>query len=242
MNSLEVMASIIRKVGRFGSDFSPEAFADHLGHSTTNSGAFKQKLASLREWGLIKSRGDRIELTDTAIALVFPETDAAESGAMLEAFHNSTVFSHMLDVLAVGQPIDPDRVGAQAVRQLGVAPRSSEKFGQSFAASAIAAGLAEPGDGNRIVLRPSPQAQAASTPSADQASPSTADVPTSAAQPKRPSAAPMVIRQSWQLDPGEILLEIHGGSSLPPDAYKVIGQVVDQLRGLAIQLGWEPDS
>ena len=64
--SLAEAAAILKEAGKYGFDHSTAAFASYMGHSTTNSGAFRQRLAAFRDWKLIAGRGDRLAMTDIA--------------------------------------------------------------------------------------------------------------------------------------------------------------------------------
>src|SRR4051794_34763352 len=80
--------------GQHGPDHTNDAFATYLGHQTANSGAFRSKLASLRDWGLI-SRGtrDRVRLSSLAQDLVLAAPDHYRARHfLLTAFESCRLF------------------------------------------------------------------------------------------------------------------------------------------------------
>ena len=69
------------------------AFARYMGHSTTNSGTFRQRLAAFRDWKLIAGRGDTVVFTDAAKIIAHPPDERAGVEALQTAFMNCGVFS-----------------------------------------------------------------------------------------------------------------------------------------------------
>src|SRR5438270_13202560 len=53
----------LTEAGEYGAEHSRSAFATYLGHDTTNSGHFREKLAAFKDWKLITSAGDKIVFT-----------------------------------------------------------------------------------------------------------------------------------------------------------------------------------
>lgn len=81
-----------RKVGNM------EAFAQALGHDSANSGAFFYKIADLRKYGLITSRG---EITSTSLSdrLVHPNNTQERQEAIKEMVNNIAFFKKLYEVL-----------------------------------------------------------------------------------------------------------------------------------------------
>ncbi|HEX9515355.1 MAG TPA: hypothetical protein VF940_04175 [Streptosporangiaceae bacterium] len=46
--------------------------AGYMGHATINSGAFRGKLAALRDYGLVSGRGESLEITPIGRKIAIP--------------------------------------------------------------------------------------------------------------------------------------------------------------------------
>jgi hypothetical protein len=136
--------TILRKAGAHGHEYSMNAFAAYAGHSTANSGSFKRRLAAFRDWKLVAgSTGDRVVLTELGLRLAYPTDPLKEKQDVQEAFQNCNLFMRVWDDYAKGVPISLGTLANLGVQQLGVAPVSKERFAESLALSAVAAGFAE---------------------------------------------------------------------------------------------------
>ena len=122
-----------------------------MGHSTTNSGAFRQRMAAMRDWKLIAGRGDSISMTDVAKLIALPD-DAGEQEALRVAFRNCTIFSKLYETSQKGILLEQQGLGNRAVHAFGVSPSSVSKFVSSFVDSAVAAGVAEVSEDGRLTL------------------------------------------------------------------------------------------
>jgi len=71
--SLPQAVKIIKDAGTYGPRHSRTAIATYAGHSSANSGPFKQKLSALRDWGFISGNGDELELTELAMKIAPPQ-------------------------------------------------------------------------------------------------------------------------------------------------------------------------
>ena len=233
--SLAEAAAILKEAGKYGFDHSTTAFATYMGHSTTNSGAFRQRLAAFRDWKLIAGRGDRLVMTDIARMIAHPTDDEAERRALQTAFMNSPVFFKLFDESAKGKPLAPGPLGNRAVLNLGVAPGSKDKFVQSFVDSAVAAGLASLNEDGQIVLAPlEVGADGGQQPSEEQFIDNRQPGPSSPGrtQPVARQGTP-VVHQTWAIDGGSIVFEIRTDKPLPASAFATVGEVVASLEHLA---------
>jgi len=233
--SLAEAAAILKEAGKYGFDHSTAAFATYMGHSTTNSGAFRQRLAAFRDWKLIAGRGDSLAMTDIARMIAHPTDDEAERRALQMAFMNSPVFFKLFDESAKGKPLAPGPLGNRAVLNLGVAPGSKDKFVQSFVDSAVAAGLASLNEDGQIVLAPlEVGADAAQPSSGEQFIDNRQPGPSSSGrtQPAARQGTP-VVHQTWAIDGGSIVFEIRTDKPLPATAFATVGEVVASLEHLA---------
>ena len=239
--SLSEAARILKEAGKYGFEHPAPAFASYMGHSTTNSGAFRQRLSAFRDWELITGRGDMLTMTEVARLIAVPTDAAAERRAMQEAFGSCAVFARLYDQSAKGQRLNPDRLGGRAVHELGVTPANARKFIESFVESALAAELAELKEDGDIVLwgpEDGTVAEAAAVETPNRPQPSAEAPATREPAAQRVSAAP-TIRQLWSIDGGEIVFELRSEQALPATAFTAIGQVVAELEALAGSLGSE---
>jgi len=235
--SLSEAATILQEAGKYGFEHSTAAFATYMGHSTTNSGAFRQRLAAFRDWGLIAGRGDSLAMTELGRIVAVPTDEQAERRALQDAFMNSPEFLKLYEGSAKGQPLTAAPLGARAVHDFGISPGSKDKFVQSFSESAVAAGLAERTDDGQLVLRARDEDGAGLTGAAAStaAAASVADPAPTLAKPQRPAALP-VVHQTWEIDEGTISFEIATTKPLPASAFVTVGEVVASLERLAATL------
>src|SRR5262252_1063129 len=99
-------------------------FAAYMGHQTTNSGAFRYKLAALRDYGLIlRGNKERVILSELAERLVMasPEPYMAK-GLLFAAFEHCRVFERVYSDGAKNMPMDITRIRMNVVMRHGVAP------------------------------------------------------------------------------------------------------------------------
>lgn len=240
--SLEEASKILKEAGKYGFEHSTAAFATYMGHSTTNSGAFRQRLAAFRDLKLIAGRGDSLAMTDIGRMIAVPKDERSERQALQAAFKNSPEFLRLYDGSAKGQPLAAGPLGGRAVHDFGVAPSSKDKFVQSFSESAIAAGFAERNEEGQLILL---------VPDGDDsdAEEQLADAPTSPAPEREPAPSrqsslsrevPPVVHQTWEIDEGTITFEIAASKPLPASAFVTVGEVVASLERLAETLAPAP--
>lgn len=147
--SLREAVAILQKAGQHGHEYPASAFARYLGHSTTNSGSFKRRLASFRDFGLIAGgTGNQVVLTDLGRRVAHPTDPTMEKQNLWQAFENCDVFVKIWENAAKGEPYGQVTLANLGV-QLGVAPASKNRFAESLSQSAVAAGFAEM-DGDRV--------------------------------------------------------------------------------------------
>jgi hypothetical protein len=83
--------AMLGRASQHGWEHTVAEIAGYMGHATTNSGAFRAKLAALRDYGLVSGRGESLEITPVGRKIALPETDEERLTALQEAFAN-TVF------------------------------------------------------------------------------------------------------------------------------------------------------
>jgi hypothetical protein len=146
---------VMRKAGQYGSEHELGAFAGYMGHSTANSGSFKRRIAAFKDWKFIAGgTGDRVVFTDLGRRVAYPNDSGKEKNDLREAFRNCDIFWKVYDESAKGVPFSLETLANVAVRQLGVAPISKDRFAESLAESAVAAGFAEMDSGRISFVGP----------------------------------------------------------------------------------------
>lgn len=242
-------ASVLREAGKFGFEHSLSAFARAMGHETTNSGAFRQRLSAFRDWKLVAGRGDLISFTDVGRTLAVASSDDVRQTALRTAFMSFELFARIYDALAKGETLDADLLGETAVLNYGVSPKSRSKFVESFGLSVEAAGLGETTEGGSVLLfKPDRDADLDSTGNSGYDSwenplvGNTARTETTRRSLSTPEiAVPIVVSQSWDLGDGVVHFEIRRRAPLSGPTFTAVGQVVEALDALAKTLDSRPD-
>ena len=226
-------AKIIREAGKYGFEHSVSSFARYMGHSTTNSGAFRQRLAAFRDWKLIAGRGDTVVFTDTAKTIALPPSAQAEREALETAFMNCVVFASLYEGVTKGQSVEAQGLGAKAVHELGISPSAVERFTASFVDSAVASGLAEL-DGGQVILLEGGALDDDGDVAADEDH--AVEAPELSRGRVRPSSASPIVHQEWIFPSGAIVFELRLDRPLPAAVFAMVGTVVQEIEGLADRL------
>ena len=235
--SLAEAAKILKDAGRYGFDHSIEEFASYMGHTTTNSGAFRQRLSAFRDWKLIAGRGDTVSMTQIGRYIALPPDDESEHAALQDAFRSCVVFAKVYDEARKNTALERQVLGRRAALGFGVSPNSVNKFVESFVESAVVAGLAEKaGDDQVILLDDALSSDALPTTAASSAKAEPAPA-TSAGQRAAPArVGTPVVHQTWPIADGLIVFEIRSEQPIPASAYVMVGEVVSTLERLATTL------
>lgn len=233
--SLPDAAKVLREAGKYGFEHSISAFAQHMGHTTTNSGAFRQRLSAFRDWKLITGRGETIVFTDVAKTIALPTDAQAERDALQSAFMNCDVFATFYESVAKDQPIPAHGLGNAAVHKLHISPTAVERFTSSFVDSAITAGLAEVENG-QVVLHEPGDVREQSDETASENTPSRNRGSEGERGRVRPMQALPVVHQEWTLPAGAVVFEVRLDQPLPADVFGQLGIVVQHAEKLAGRL------
>lgn len=234
--SLADAGLILKEAGKYGFEHSIGEFASYMGHTSTNSGAFRQRLAAMRDWKLIAGRGDNISMTDIARVIALPPDDATELDALRSAFKNCAIFYKLFEDMQKGTPLARQGLGNRAVHAFGVSPSSVSKFVASFVESAVAAGIAQVDDDGQVTLLDS-DADFVGSPDVGQESLApTAPTGVAPRSTQAGRSATPVVHQAWPIDGGTIVFEIRSERPLPASAYATVGEVVASLERLSVTL------
>jgi hypothetical protein len=228
------------KLGQHGKSHGPDAAAAYLGHATANSGAFRSKLAALRDWGLL-ARGDRdrVVLSELAQQLVLEAHDLESNRQLLlAAFESCRIFGMFYNDSAKDTPLDMQRLRTSAVMRFGVASDQADRFVDSLTQSAVFAGLGT-FDGSKVTFI---QRDAVfSDPSADSVvvelpEPTSAAGATTGGGISSVNVNPIALRQSYQFEDGEIEVIVRISRPLPPTVYEHVAKMAQAAGELAAAL------
>jgi hypothetical protein len=236
--SLAEVSKILKDAGKYGFDHSVDEFASYMGHTSTNSGAFRQRLAAFRDWKVIAGRGDSIAMTQIGRVIALPPDPDAEREAFQEAFKNCVLFNRLYDEGRKNTPLERQGLGRKAVHSFGVSMNSANKFVESFVESAVVAGYAEEAGDGKVVLFDDEQDVTVPTPIL--ADPVSQGSGPRSSPPSRGGGTP-VVHQTWPIGGGIIAFEIRSDKPLPASAYAMVGEVVASLERLARTLGSSAD-
>jgi hypothetical protein len=232
------------KLGQHGKSHSQDAAAAYLGHATPNSGAFRGKLASLRDWGLL-ARGDRdkVVLSELAQQLVLEAHDLESNRQLLlAAFESCRIFGMFYNDSAKDTPLDMQRLRTTAVMRFGVASDQADRFVDSLIQSAVYAGIGA-FDGSKATFIE--RDVVFGDTSADRIVEELPD-PTSVASATAVgsisfvSANPVALRQAWPIGGGEIEFIVRTSRPLPPTIYALMAKMAQVAEEMAAVLT-EPD-
>lgn len=223
-------------IGQHGVSHSHDAAAAYFGHSTANSGAFRTKLAALRDWGLlVRGNKDRVTLSELAQQLVMEAPDHEHAKELLlAAFESCRVFGVLYNDSAKDTPLDVQRVRTTVVVRHGVSSDQADKFVDSFIDSVVYAGLGK-FDGTKVTLFPRDVAFKADVEMDDVSEPVTSEATTrldveeqvSGRVREHPPVTPIALRQAWPIDGGEIEFIIRTPKALPPEIYSLMAKMAE---------------
>lgn len=245
--SLRESVNAVIILGQHGPSHGHDAAAAYLGHSTANSGAFRTKLAALRDWGLlVRGDKDRVMLSELAQRLVLEAPD--HQGArqlLLAAFESCRVFGILYNDSAKDTPLDLQRLRNVVVMRYNIASGQVDKFVDSFIESIVYAGLGS-FDGGKVTLLerdamfghdadlPESAEETSVSPVSMVNGTSRADLVNEGFTPVAHEAAiPIALRQAWPVDHGEIEFVIRTSKPLPPSIYALMAKmavVADEMK------------
>lgn len=247
---LATAVELIHRVGEHGGDFSTSAFAQYCGHTTANSGPFRTKVASLRDWALVTTKEGRVLLTDLGKKVAKSPDPMADEALLRSTFDSCKIFKAFYDNTAKGVPLKRETLGRAAVFDHKVSAKSQERFVAMIVDSAVAVGLATPDtEGGTVTFRSASAAPAEAEVQHEEPDPTPPEVDAAAttqggagATPRKPpappaSTVPVLLRQVWPTATGEVVLAIHSTNPLPASAFALVGQVVQAAEDLAKSIG-----
>ncbi|KAA1378546.1 hypothetical protein [Aeromicrobium fastidiosum] len=242
--------TIIKSAGEHGMEHSLGAFAKYCGHTSANSGPFKQKLSSFKDWKLVSVNGDRVTITDSSRPLILEKDAASIAAATRSAFTSCDIMERFYQEMAKGVVYSPADLRKHAVVEFEVSSESSGMFAKSIASSAVAAGLATASDdaGSVTFKVPGEVEGAEVEPEVEDSEDDSlqtrgrgAGSGQGAVPPSAPGQAPVVVRQTWLTTHGEVTFEIRSREPLTAGAFGAVAKIVTEAGLLAADLG-EPEA
>jgi hypothetical protein len=138
------VAKAIHKAG--GNEARLELLAAELGHSTTESGGFRQRIAGARMFGLASSSQGMVTLTSLGARIV---DESTEQAARVESFLTVPLYKSIYEEFKTGV-LPPNDGLENKIASLGVAQKQKDRARQAFQRSAKEAGFFAYGT-NRLV-------------------------------------------------------------------------------------------
>lgn len=137
LNSAIELAEVIAQNYALQADAAD--IASHLGHDGPSGGAFRNKLAAARIYGLIETTNRGNTATLTALGRDITDSQTAR-GARVQAFLNVPLFKAVFEGWR-GRTLPRDRALEMALLRLGVAPKQAPRARQVLSRSAEQAGF-----------------------------------------------------------------------------------------------------
>ncbi|MEO5949653.1 MAG: hypothetical protein ABIP74_04575 [Candidatus Saccharimonas sp.] len=234
--SLPAAVRIVKSAGQVTRNLTLGSLASYAGHSTPNSGAFKTKLAALRDWGLVSSsKGQNLILTDLAMTIALPASEDDEMRAMREAFLGFGLFNTFYRESAKNVPLVRTNMANSAVHTYQIGIQSKEAFIKSFVASAVAVGLAEPIGKDKVVLKP----MSATSEIIEEIQPKDVNSGPASLPSTNVYQAPTspVMQQAWEHANGKVHLVIESSSPLTLEVFQELPKVIASIQDLIRVLG-----
>lgn len=246
---LATAVDLIHKVGEHGGEFGKSTFAQYLGHSTANSGPYRTKVASLRDWVLVTTQGGRVLLTDLGKAVAKSPDPMADQALLRTVFDSCKIFKAFYDNTAKGVALKRDTLGRAAVFDHKVSAKSQDKFVSLLVDSAVTVGLATHDEAGTVTFK-SAAATEIATPRLNDPEPHArredpeldparggGTAPRRQPAPPAESAVPVLLRQVWPTATGEVVLAVYSTAPLPASAFGLMGTVVQAAEDLARSIG-----
>ncbi|QRY47028.1 hypothetical protein JVX93_09635 [Mycolicibacterium boenickei] len=235
--------SMIKKIASYGNTHTNAAVASFLGHSTSNSGPYRSKIAALKDYGLLSGRGDELTVTPLALEITHPGLDADIQASMRAAFLKCSLFQTVYNSLPKDTKLQVGALANSAMHNHGVAAQAKDAFASAFVKSGVTAGLIEEVDSDHVQLSdglPAEQSDFAEVFEDEDVAQGASTLSPAAAVSNTwtsPPSANAVVSHAWPITGGVVRFIIESSTPLPAAAYSVIGTVITEGDKLAAMLG-----
>lgn len=144
--SLSSAVQIMDAASKFGKSWKKEQFASFgakNGAGSAKSGAFAARLSALRDYGLIVTTIDSVDMTDLAVRMTKPVNADEREDAIKSAFLSVATFNDLYVSFDDALDLERSRVAEYAVFNLGISRDSMDKFVNVFIDAGEYAGLVQ---------------------------------------------------------------------------------------------------
>lgn len=144
--NLSTGVQVMDAASKFGKVWKKDTFATYGGKSNASSaksGAFKSRLAALKEFGLIRVEADDVYATDLANEITKPISEEERLAGIRKAFLSVGTFTELFNSLEGGVALPKAKVIEYAVHNLGVSRESKDRFISSFIESGKYVGVVD---------------------------------------------------------------------------------------------------
>lgn len=237
--SLSSAVGIMEKAFKYGKQWKREQFASFgskAGAGSANSGAFRNRVASLKDFGLIDTSGVTIVKTDLSDQIVRPLTPEEREGAIRRALLNVDVFRSIIDSVEHGVDLSKTHIAEKAVTELGVSRAAKDTFVTSFVDSGKFAGIIEEIDHNSIRIRPIQEVGEIikTEPSGDNEV--AASLPASTTRPELGGQNSTSFSSKRSGNTWELIVQVKSSKDLPPETVKEIVDLIGKAENIAKSL------
>ncbi len=236
--SLPEAVKIIRDAGSYGKQHARSALASYAGHTTANSGPFKQKLAALKDWGFVTTSGDTVKLTETAMSIAYPSAPDEAVNVLMAAFRGCGIFWKIYQDSAKGIPLKPELIANGAVTAHRIGVSAKDKFIKSFVESAEAVGLAQrlpSGEIKMLAAAENVSPKDTDTKTGDDLNERHANSTTTGKSVPPAPTSPnlqLVVSQGWRDQRAGVVFEVRSSGPLSAASFTEIGSTVTAIEKL----------
>ena len=133
---------LINKLG--GRKVALTSIADAVGVSTTTY-SFKAKISSSKQFGLIKSAGGAVELSDTAKRLLYPTDDVSTRELLLQCLMTAPLYRKLIERYDDQAVPTEERLGNILLQEYSITRAAKDVAAKKFLASVEHAGILQNG-------------------------------------------------------------------------------------------------
>jgi hypothetical protein len=133
--SLSSAVQIIEAASKFGRSWKKEQFAGFGAKNnagSVTSGAFAARISSLRDYGLVVSDKESVNLTELGLTISKPITVVEREESIRKAFLSVGTFADLYASFDDSIALPIDKIAEHAVYNLGVSRDSKDKFVKNF--------------------------------------------------------------------------------------------------------------
>ena len=142
LNECIEFIELVNKLG--GRKVALTSIADAVGVSTTTY-SFKAKISSSKQFGLIKSAGGAVELSDTAKRLLYPTDDISTKELLLQCLMTAPLYRKLIERYDDQAVPTEERLGNILLQEYSITRSAKDIAAKKFLASVEHAGILQNG-------------------------------------------------------------------------------------------------